>query len=572
MKKLAIIGMGPRGLSALEQWLIVSNSKIQFEIHMYETAEFLGAGKIWSLEQPEYNWINISERALQQLKRRPEISYFGYKLPTFPAYQDWVTQNITKESRTQDNFPPRKQMGTYLHERFLSIYEVLKSDKNFIIIKEEVINVNTNNHKICVNQNCDHSELYDEVVLCIGHQPIERDKQLKKWMAHTNEQHGYLITYPYPIVKLSDNKEIKANQNLAIRGFGLAMVDVVRAITIGKGGHFKYTNTLTLESKYVASGKEPQNIIPFSLDGFPLVPKPLNKDIDDITLPSEADYLYFKKELEEVASGQKNVNSINFLTNAIASITASLYDVKTENTLNHSYTKLELKNLVINWFKNEEFNHSLFQNHKLPTIEIIQSFVKMALTGLNLSLDYFIGQVWRHLQPIIYDKFSHAQVSDHILAEIITLDERIKRYSYGPPVESMQQLIALHSCGILNLNYTSNPDIQLVPKGWKLSHSNHSITVEVMVNSILPAPELLKVKSPLVKNLLENDLIQPVHSELGIETHKNGLVNVPESEQMIPLAVLGRLAKGSIIGVDAILECFGTRITDWAEGVLDRNI
>ena len=93
-----------------------------------------------------------------------------------------------------------------------------------------------------------------------------------------------------------------------------------------------------------------------------------------------------------------------------------------------------------------------------------------------------------------------------------------------------------------------------------------------MVNSILPAPELLKVKSPLVKNLLENDLIQPVHSELGIETHKNGIVNVPESEQMIPLAVLGRLAKGSIIGVDAILECFGTRITDWAEGVLDRNI
>ncbi|WP_262486210.1 hypothetical protein [Gillisia marina] len=36
------------------------------------------------------------------------------------------------------------------------------------------------------------------------------------------------------------------------------------------------------------------------------------------------------------------------------------------------------------------------------------------------------------------------------------------------------------------------------------------------------------------------------------------------------MAVLGRLSKGSVIGVDAILECFGPRVTDWAKAAAKR--
>ena len=59
-------------------------------------------------------------------------------------------------------------------------------------------------------------------------------------------------------------------------------------------------------------------------------------------------------------------------------------------------------------------------------------------------------------------------------------------------------------------------------------------------------------------------------TELGIETKKNGIVISSENEKQIPIAVLGRLAKGSVIGVDAILECFGDRIEDWAKSFVER--
>ena len=37
------------------------------------------------------------------------------------------------------------------------------------------------------------------------------------------------------------------------------------------------------------------------------------------------------------------------------------------------------------------------------------------------------------------------------------------------------------------------------------------------------------------------------------------------------IALLGRLAKGSVVGVDDLIECFGKPARKWAEGVLNRN-
>jgi uncharacterized NAD(P)/FAD-binding protein YdhS len=571
MKKLAIIGLGPRGLSALEQILLISNNKVDFEIHLYENSEFLGAGNTWNLDQPDYNWINISERALQNLKGRPQTYFFDLKIPSFPDYKDWVEYNIEEKSKTHDLFPPRKKIGSYLNERFLSIYKVLKTNKNFKIIKNEVTQIDYKDKHIRVTQSNDNSENYDEVVICIGHQPTKDDSQLKKWINHTITSDCYLFKKVYPIKKIAENPNIKTNYNVAIRGFGLAMIDVVRSLTIGNKGSFKYINPQTFQSTYSPSGKEPKHIIPFSLNGFPLAPKPLNSLIDELFKPVPEDFSLLENKLNEVAKGNKQVDSIQFLTTTIANIASKRYILKHKNTLSHQLSESEITKIIMSWFEDEEIKNELIQNHKLPTIEIIQSFVDMAVTGKNLSLDYFVGQIWRHLQPTIYKAFSHAQVSDEIFAETIKLDERIKRYSYGPPVESLQQLIALYQCGILNLEHTNNPDIELHNNGWHLSDKKNEITAEVMVNSILDSPKLLDITSPIVKNLIYNDMVKPVHSELGIDTNKNGLINFPDSKYTIALSILGRLAKGSVIGVDAILECFGDRIRDWAEGVVERN-
>ncbi|NNE32886.1 MAG: hypothetical protein HKN40_11010, partial [Winogradskyella sp.] len=193
------------------------------------------------------------------------------------------------------------------------------------------------------------------------------------------------------------------------------------------------------------------------------------------------------------------------------------------------------------------------------------------LGNAKVSLDYCVWQVWRHCQPSLYEAFSHAQVKKQIIKKVITLDERSKRFSYGPPIESMQQLLALVDAQIVTLDFVEDPDISLTEDGWRLKNGDDSIsTSTVMVNSVLDAPKLLEINSEIIQKLLSHDLIQPIHSDLGIETRKNGFVKTADDKPDVSIAVLGRLAKGSVIGVDAILECFGPRIEDWAEAYVKK--
>jgi len=91
-----------------------------------------------------------------------------------------------------------------------------------------------------------------------------------------------------------------------------------------------------------------------------------------------------------------------------------------------------------------------------------------------------------------------------------------------------------------------------------------------MINSVLDAPKINSVNSSIIQNLLSNNLIEAVHDELGISTDENAYVISQEKSRKIPIALLGRLAKGTIIGVDAILECFGKRPEQWATEAIKR--
>ena len=86
MKKIAIIGVGPRGLSALEcLFMALSASDKVGEVHvtLFEASPTPGSGSVWDTEQPATNWLNISERALQSLPERPEVRVAGGSNPFF---------------------------------------------------------------------------------------------------------------------------------------------------------------------------------------------------------------------------------------------------------------------------------------------------------------------------------------------------------------------------------------------------------------------------------------------------------------------------------------------------------
>jgi len=575
VRKIGIVGIGPRGGYALEKLILElaeRNSLVDIHLSLYESTGNFGNGQVYDLNQNSSNWINISERILE-LGQRKAIEYKNLKIPSFPSYHEWVNKDFnTLSNNTIDSYPPRKVLGEYLSQRFQSLTKPLIQFNIISLHKELVTHVKLLiNNKVLITTNSNSHAEYSEVLLTVGHQSTEPSQQISNWnqFADKNE-HLKLFKSPYPTYDYLNHENLIDESVIGIRGFGLAMIDVVRAIT-EKLGQFSTLDHKTKLSTYNFEQKIEIKLVPFSLDGLPPAPKPLNARIDKWFEPTKASIIAFEKHIGNELT-QKKAESPQFLIEAFAPIAADIY-LKLPNTKNpQNLSKTTIENIIVRWLEDQEFRHSLIISTQQSPEKSMERFITMATGSAAISLDYCIGQVWRHCQPYIYKNLSFNKCSDSVFAKIIQLDESTKRYSYGPPVESIQQLLALAKMGILNLDMVNDPTIRLTKEGWRLEQSGKAITANIMIDSVLDSPKIKSVSSPIVKNMLDDNLIRAVHDDLGVETDEYGFLISNETFKHLPIALLGRLAKGTIIGVDAILECFGSRPIQWAKQASNNHI
>lgn len=569
---VGIIGCGPRGLSALES-LYLQAAKINGlpKVLIFEASQFPGAGPVYHLKQPESNWLNVSVRALG-VPPRKEATFEHFSIPAFPNFQQWsgYTDRVEPDTAT-DKFPLRSALGEYLYERYQSIADVLIKQGLMTFIPGEVDQVEVVNGIVQISVVGGKNYWVKETVLCIGHQPITLDEQMTGWNNRVTELDNVaLFTQPYPIARILESTAARSSDTIAIRGFGLAMIDVARSLSEGLGGKFELIDEATRAMEYVCKERGPSLIIPFSLDGLPMAPKPLNEKIDMLYVPSEKELAMYEASVVRNIESEDELDSPEFLIRAIAPIATRIFLDLGPKTIEHSLTKDDITKIIASWLSEGNYSHPLIISKEMAAEIAMKEFIDMATGCGKVSLDFCIGHVWRHCQPTMYRLLSFAPLSDDLIADIVQLDERLKRYSYGPPVDSLQQLLALVKAGRLTLDFVKDPSITLGEHGWKFEVEGKTAIAETMVNSVLDAPQILKVVSPLAKGLINNPLVEPLHDNLGVRTKRNALVESNNFETTMPVALMGRLAKGTLIGVDAIAECFGNRSEFWAKGVLER--
>ncbi|QWX85023.1 FAD/NAD(P)-binding protein [Cellulophaga sp. HaHaR_3_176] len=572
LPELAIVGCGPRGLSALESlYSEAANKKVLPETLVFESNKYPGAGQVYNLDQPDSNWLNVSERGIG-IPPRNKIVFKNFSIPEFPDFQNWSGySNKENKDTSVDKFPFRSKLGEYLNQRYHSIADVLIENKIMTFIAGEVDCLTIENDCIGIDVVGGKNYHVKQAVLCIGHQPIALDEQLTTWKNRVLQLDFInLFTQPYPTNRILESFEAQNEISIGIRGFGLAMIDVARALSEGLGGKFKIINKETREMEYIPSGKEPNSLVPFSLDGMPMVPKPVNKKIDTLYVPTENQLNTYETSITESLQSKIKPDSVHFLIDAIAPIAAHKFMALGSKAVQSNLKKDELIAIITSWLLDDEFSNPLIISKQQPAKTILEQFIKMA-TGKGLvSLDFCIGHVWRHCQPSIYRLLSFSELSDDLISDIVLLDERLKRYTFGPPVESLQQIIALINANKIDLDFVNNPEIELTDTGWEFTSDNKTKKVVTMVNSVLDSPQILKVMSPLAKGLINSEVVEPIHDKLGIRTKRNAIVESNKLDATFPLALMGRLAKGTLIGVDAIAECFGERSNFWAEGVIKR--
>lgn len=566
---LAIVGFGPRGLASLENLVLEWSRKLNYsskdlKILIFDDSKHLGTGKAWEIEQPATNYINISEHALQELQGREKIVLGAIEIPPFPSYTQWCLNNHqeTNIDGNKDLFPARSQMGHYLHVRSNSICEVL-SEENLLEIHRERVTTVTYHNPTCKLTTEGGHFLVDECLLTLGHITAKYSDEDQKFKTHAAESKAIYVHNPYEELIARDDL---ASMNVAIKGFGLSMIDISRQLTSYKFGEFVESDTKPF-LKFKKEDGCVRKMVPYSFDGLPCAPKPFGRKVDEQFEPSVQQKNQFEWSLRNVLAESEEVIDAKFLLDAVSEVAAEIFCNNASDDLKLS----EIKKLSVQWLKDPATQHTLILDTKMPDIDYMKALVEMAYGRRKYSLDFTIGQVWRHLQPTLYRVFSFSGLSGKVMKEVIDFDEERKRYSYGPPVESLLQLIALAEADILDLRFVNDPEISLINDGWRFTTGDHTCEVQMLCNSVMDAPVLKEMDSSLIHSLQEQDLLKPVHEDLGIKTHPDGTVMAPAyPDTCVPIAVLGRNAKGSVLGVDAILECFGPETQAWAKGVVRR--
>ena len=262
--ELAIIGLGSWGLSVLER--LVTGSRTQWgpvRVHVIEP-DTPGSG-VYAVDQPDYLLLNtpcgqISLYPWHDEGPSPEYAVGMYEWVTAAGYR-WVGEEcrIDPSGReiTPDDYLPRRVMGEYLQWFYATLVASAPAKVEIVHHRVEAIDVEAQRggRERVIFADGQFVDV-DYVILTSGH--------TDNTQPDANPAH---FPRPYPVGRYAGT--IPAGSAVAVEGLGLIALDVLMALTVGRGGTFVDKGD---RLRYVASGQEP-TVRLFSRSGFPYCAK-----------------------------------------------------------------------------------------------------------------------------------------------------------------------------------------------------------------------------------------------------------------------------------------------------------
>lgn len=537
--KIALVGAGPRGLGAIEA-LVRCRSAIDrsLELTVFDDLLLIGAGPNFDPAQSPLSMLNTPMREIDIPPALP--------LPC-GSFSDWQKKKGLTDG---DRFPSRAELGAYLIQRFRDVAQFAGNDLELSTHKAHATRLHRESDGWYVLTRDDRFGPFDEVLLVPGQPQTAPDDQWASWVNHTKTTDACAMG-AYPDRRLLAAAKKWTGCKVGIRGLGLSTFDVVRYLTSGQGGIFE-------NGTYYPSGAEPGRVFAFSLDGQPPFPKPADEAQDARFTPSVTEIEQFGAAIAKAVL-QRPDSALEQICDALIRPTLRI-SAEMEAGCHEADVRAWLQ---------IECAAPGDQETRAPT-DTLKHGIDMAMGTVPPTAGYIIGQIWRKMQNELRTNFNRAEIEPDTAEAIVGFDEGLKRYSFGPPLRSSQELLALINCNLVSLSVVYDPDITLVEGGWHLVEDDAETTVSVMIDAVFSPPSLNKTCDALIAQLKSQNYLTEKYAGSGAKTRSDGQVINASGNITTGLCMLGRLALGSVIAVDSIHDCFGASKNRWAEGVMKR--
>jgi hypothetical protein len=293
--RIAIVGLGPWGVCALERIVTTARQELRpgvgVAVHVIEPGT-PGSG-VYDVSQPDYLLLNNACGELSLYPFETEADQPGYAVGLYDwavakGYR-WVGDRCAIDPAGQaierHHFLPRRLMGEYLQWFFRAL--LAEAPPGVHIVHHPTAAVD-------LVQRRDGSEevrlgnggivVADHVIVTSGH------------TANQGVQSAGRVLDPYPVATYVD--AVPASATVGVSGMGLVAIDVVTALTLGRGGEFVENGD---GLRYRPSGREPRLQL-FCRSGLPFTAKSITgRDRSDVYKP-----LICTTEALDALSGRTN--------------------------------------------------------------------------------------------------------------------------------------------------------------------------------------------------------------------------------------------------------------------------
>lgn len=565
---VAIIGMGPRGLTVLERLVSIGRRfpRLSLVIDVIEPGP-MGCG-VHRPHQPDYLLLNtVCGLPTMFPPRRHATDIEGESFFAWAQRQAYVKCESRKNAMTSDDglsrssYLPRALFGAYLQDCFARIVRQRPANVDIIQHACNAVALWRDGDAECIECS-DGSQIRSQfVVLTTGH-------------TGNRPPRGDLSSDPYGFLQGLSESDLDANDSIGLAGFGLSSFDVLAGLTLGRDGAFFEDGNGRL--RYKKSGREPR-IHMFSRSGVPYFARPYRDygtfsydpvifDVDRIRSIRSANGgrgLHFQSMLLPLLHTELRAASCR---RKLASAGRPLSDADWDRLRASDQNRIET------WVKETERSVGAVDvaallaapdvalgsgaAYQRAFVDLIEADLRQATLGLNGSMAKHLAEVLLHLRRSLnaavdfggLDEQSH----DIFFGSFAGM---VRRLAIGPQPERSEELVALIRAGVVRVDLGPNPVIERRPDGAfeiasrRLARSS-SCVVSHVIKAQSPFPSLERSESPLLIHLFRSGRVRKHRDNVqfggGVDIdrlhHPVGRSGQIEDS----LFVLGPLCEGSI--------------------------
>ncbi|WP_312398925.1 FAD/NAD(P)-binding protein [Leuconostoc lactis] len=554
--QVAIIGAGPRGLAVAERLINLAEDDTKLDIQIFDP--YAIGGRVWDpfISQNQQFLMNTVIDQIT-LFNDDSIENGGKPLPgpnlrqwlagqaaTFlaahPEFDSFYQQEVARLKQPGD-FASRGMMGVYAAWFFEWLTQRVRQNQTLTFTQQAVTQVTPIGQKFQLTLADGMQILSDQVVMALGHSDDYLSEEEAGFKTFAAENQLKYVAPMHPAE--ADLSAFDENDTIIVRGLGLSFFDYLSALTVGKGGQF--VRNAAGELDYIPSGHEP-HVIAGSRGGFPLHARGVNeKDTSELYVPK----FFTLPALDALrAAGGGHLQYDDFEKLVVKELTYKYILNQLAIMPNRlPYDQAEALRQALLTSDDLMATAKAFGLDDIPAFDI--DLIRNPARDLDAAVDYatwfktylradiadaklgnkhapFAGtfdimrDIRDRIRYVIEHEYFDADEYEKFLRQFKPFDVSV---SVGPPLERIEQLLALIEAGIFEV---TAPQIHVDTEGQQFVARDvrqQEFRGNALIEARLGATDIAISRNPVIENLRQQGLlVQPTRTRADGSTYQLG--------------------------------------------------